>query len=123
MGIIKFHLVLNFLFVTIGSVKIKMFHVSAYKHKSVKLLICHNWICQNQDVSCISVQTPKFFVAYLSQLDLSKSRCFMYQRTNTKVLRCLFVTIGSVKIKMSNLSAYKHKSSSLLICHNWICQN
>ena len=31
----------------------------------------------------------------------------MYQRTNTKVLRCLFVTIGSVKIKMSHLSAKK----------------
>ena len=46
-ALIKFHLVLNFLFVTIGSVKIKMFHVSAYKHKSSSLLICHNWICQD----------------------------------------------------------------------------
>ena len=34
----KFHLVLNFLSVTIGSVKIKVFHISAHKQKSSSLL-------------------------------------------------------------------------------------
>ena len=34
----KFHLVLNFLSVTIGSVKIKVFHKSAHKQKSSSLL-------------------------------------------------------------------------------------